>query len=58
MKSFSIAATAAALLNASGVLGHGYVSDLTIGGTTYTGYLPSVPLLYGSKVQVVLEYGF
>lgn len=42
MKYFSIniAAVATALLNASGVLGHGYVSDLTIGGTTYTGYLP------------------
>lgn len=40
MKSFSIGAVATALFAASGVLGHGYVSDLTIGGTTYTGYLP------------------
>lgn len=40
MKSFSIGAIAAALLNVSGVFGHGYVSDLTIGGTTYIGYLP------------------
>lgn len=40
MKSISIGAIATALLTASGVLGHGYVSDLTIGGTTYIGYLP------------------
>lgn len=40
MKSFSIAAVATVLLNASGVFGHGYVSDLTIGGTNYIGYLP------------------
>ncbi|KAL7271355.1 hypothetical protein RUND412_005894 [Rhizina undulata] len=40
MKSFSLAAAAAAFFNAASVVGHGYVSDTTIGGTTYTGYLP------------------
>ncbi|RPA99212.1 glycoside hydrolase [Choiromyces venosus 120613-1] len=39
MKSLTLALTFPPL-PAAGVFGHGYVSDATIGGVTYTGYLP------------------
>lgn len=32
------------LASVASVLGHGYVSDATIGGTTYSGMLPCVSL--------------
>ncbi|KAH8144516.1 uncharacterized protein LAJ45_11491 [Morchella importuna] len=52
---FSLAAAAAALLNASGTLAHGYVSDLTIGGTTYTGYLPYSDPYYATPPERIVR---
>lgn len=40
MKSLYITTFITIALNAAGTLGHGYVSSATIGGTTYSGYLP------------------
>jgi hypothetical protein len=58
MKSFAIAAATAALFNAASVLAHGYVSDVTIGGTVYTGYLPFVSTLLSSFSSLLPFFTF
>lgn len=55
MKSISVATAATVLLNAAGVLGHGYVSSAVIGGTTYTGYLPYSDPYYATPPQRIFR---
>ncbi|KAI5807743.1 glycoside hydrolase family 61 protein F [Peziza echinospora] len=55
MKSISIAALTAIVLNASGVFGHGYVQSAVIGGQTYSGYLPYSDPYYSTPPQRIFR---
>jgi len=52
---FSITYIATALITASTVAAHGYVETVTVGSTSYTGYLPYSDPYYNPPNQRIIR---